>query len=162
MPQELLWAHHGTWVCPADHASTLSLPPTQDGTPHLARFSVTFRRASCFLARFLAAASLAIFSPSRSLRPGSRIYKQRAGGGPALACYSARQSLTAGAPASPHGPPQRTAAPLPARKVTNQPAKSPTSLPELPTSQGPGNARLSSWFSENQHCQCVNEPLTIF
>lgn len=41
--------------------------------PHLARFSVTLRRASCFLARFLAAASLAIFRPSRSLRPGSRI-----------------------------------------------------------------------------------------
>lgn len=46
--------------------------------PHLARFSVTLRRASCFLARFLAAASLAIFSPSRSLRPGSRIYKAAA------------------------------------------------------------------------------------
>lgn len=41
----------------------------------LARFSVTLRKASCFLARFLAAASLAIFSPSRSLRPGSRILK---------------------------------------------------------------------------------------
>lgn len=41
---------------------------------HLARFSVTLRHASCFLARFLAAASLAIFRPRRSLRPGSKIY----------------------------------------------------------------------------------------
>lgn len=58
--------------------------PTQQGQaelglgaaiPHLARFSVTLLKASCFLARFLAAASLAIFSPSRSLRPGSKIYK---------------------------------------------------------------------------------------
>lgn len=42
---------------------------------HLARFSVTFRSASCFLARFLAATSLAILSPNLSRRPGSRIYK---------------------------------------------------------------------------------------
>lgn len=48
-------------------------PPRRSGAPHLARFSVTLRKASCFLARFLAAASLAIFSPSRSLRPGSKI-----------------------------------------------------------------------------------------
>ena len=47
--------------------------PSARPAPHLARFSVTLRRASCFLARFLAAASLAIFRPSRSLRPGSRI-----------------------------------------------------------------------------------------
>lgn len=36
---------------------------------------MTLRNASCFLARFLAAASLAIFRPRRSLRPGSKIYK---------------------------------------------------------------------------------------
>lgn len=49
--------------------------PTWVGAPHLARFSVTLRKASCFLALFLAAASFAIFSPRRSLRPGSSIYK---------------------------------------------------------------------------------------
>lgn len=40
---------------------------------YLARFSVTLRSASCFLALFFAAASLAIFSPKRSLLPGSGI-----------------------------------------------------------------------------------------
>lgn len=41
---------------------------------YLARFSVTFRSASCFFARFLAAASFAIFKPSLSRLPGSGIY----------------------------------------------------------------------------------------
>ena len=50
--------------------------PTQGpAASHLAKFSVTLRNASCFFARFLAAASLAIFRPRRSLRPGSKIYK---------------------------------------------------------------------------------------
>lgn len=49
--------------------------PKGPAASHLAKFSVTLRNASCFLARFLAAASLAIFRPRRSLRPGSKIYK---------------------------------------------------------------------------------------
>lgn len=35
---------------------------------------MTFRSASCFFARFLAAASFAIFKPSLSRLPGSGIY----------------------------------------------------------------------------------------
>lgn len=55
----------------------LSLPHSSKNpaASHLAKFSVTLRNASCFLALFLAAASLAIFRPRRSLRPGSKIYK---------------------------------------------------------------------------------------
>lgn len=69
----------------------------RSGTPHLARFSVTLLKASCFLARFLAAASLAIFSPNRSLRPGSKIYTTASVW---VACHRARQSLATEAPAS--------------------------------------------------------------
>lgn len=74
------------------------------GASHLARFSVTLLKASCFLARFLAAASLAIFSPSRSLRPGSKIYEV----GVSVACTgpSLSQALPCcwGKCASSHGP----------------------------------------------------------
>lgn len=79
-------------------------PPRGSGASHLARFSVTLRKASCFLAQFLAAASLAIFSPNRSLRPGSKIYEV----GMSVACTgpSLRQALLCcwEKPASSHGP----------------------------------------------------------
>lgn len=56
------------------HQISPPIPPSQQKS-HLAKFSVTFRSASCFFARFLAATSLAILSPNLSRRPGSRIYK---------------------------------------------------------------------------------------
>jgi hypothetical protein len=73
LPGYCRWAEQGQ-----GRDTSLSLPwpkGLSPWPPHLARFSVTLRKASCFLARFLAAASLAIFRPSRSLRPGSKICK---------------------------------------------------------------------------------------
>lgn len=63
---------------------------------YLARFWVTFRNASCFFARFFAAASLAIFKPSLSRRPGSGIFHKQLKLGPnhKNLCYSCHSVKT--------------------------------------------------------------------
>lgn len=144
----------------ADTSSSPPTTPTQDlAAPHLARFSVTLRKASCFLARFLAAASLAIFRPSRSLRPGSKIYKAAgmwvAYVGPVTKPGSPLPTRTAAVDANLffpgcHNPSNPSSPPCPIAYQKFLP-----SLPDLCIPQGPPPC-LYSIGSQGQDCQGMN------